>query len=290
MPYYSERQRGPKPRTEETITAALWKNLVLVLEWFMTAHYFAKSFPKGCPDNGQPVGTDTVRFRDAIEAEIPGLKWPLSDTVPDGFLSLDIVEFCFNYSAQPIEDGHHPFFDHYHLRFDVNAGRTEFVTAINEVFARHGSVYQLKDDGQVIRLTTAVLQETLASALFATGDAELDRMLETARSKFFNPDLSIRKEALELLWDAFERVKTVEAGKDKKAQIAALIDKASTEPMFRKILDDEGNALTWIGNHFMIRHKETSKIPITESEHVDYLFHRMFAFIRLMLRMSGRGG
>jgi hypothetical protein len=32
--------------------------------------------------------------------------------------------------------------------------------------------------------------------------------------------------------------------------------------------------LTEIGNRFMVRHTETDKIPITESAHVDYLFHR----------------
>jgi hypothetical protein len=31
------------------------------------------------------------------------------------------------------------------------------------------------------------------------------------------------------------------------------------------------------------------KIPITESAHLDYLFHRMFSMIRLLLKASGRG-
>jgi hypothetical protein len=35
---------------------------------------------------------------------------------------------------------------------------------------------------------------------------------------------------------------------------------------------------------------ETTKTPINESEHVDYLFHRMFAIVRLLLSKSGRGG
>jgi hypothetical protein len=40
----------------------------------------------------------------------------------------------------------------------------------------------------------------------------------------------------------------------------------------------------------MIRHTELGKPPITESAQVDYLFHRMFAMIRLLLKSSGRGG
>lgn len=37
----------------------------------------------------------------------------------------------------------------------------------------------------------------------------------------------------------------------------------------------------------MIRHTETDKVPIRGSDHVDYLFQRMFAIIRLLLKMSG---
>jgi hypothetical protein len=190
----------------------------------------------------------------------------------------------------PKQSGYHDFFSHYHLNFDVDEGRAEFRKAINEVLARHGSVYELEHDGQVIRLAAAVIGKTLNQTLFNTGDTELDKMLEIARGKFFNISLDVRKEALETLWDAFERIKTLEAGKDKKAQIAALIGKSSAEPNFRKLMDDEGNTLTWIGNNFMIRHKETNKTPISENEHCDYLFHRMFAWIRLVLRQSGRGG
>ena len=115
-------------------------------------------------------------------------------------------------------------------------------------------------------------------------------MLETARAKFLNKTLDIRKEGLEKLWDAWERLKTVEPGKDKKAQVTAILEKAATEPNYRKLLEDEAMLLTSIGNNFMIRHTETSKTPINESTHVDYLFHRMFAMIRLLLKSSGRGG
>jgi hypothetical protein len=47
---------------------------------------------------------------------------------------------------------------------------------------------------------------------------------------------------------------------------------------------------TAIGNNFMIRHIETTKVPVTASAHVDYLFHRMFSLVRLLLQKSGRGG
>ena len=39
----------------------------------------------------------------------------------------------------------------------------------------------------------------------------------------------------------------------------------------------------------MIRHTEVDKVPIVDSHHIDYLFHRMFSIIRLLLKAGGRG-
>ena len=102
--------------------------------------------------------------------------------------------------------------------------------------------------------------------------------------------MDIRKEGLEKLWDAWERLKTVEPGKDKKAQVTALLDRATKEPNCRKLLEDEAVALTSIGNNFMIRHTETNKTEIRGSACIDYLFHRLFAIIRLLLKTTDRGG
>ena len=73
-------------------------------------------------------------------------------------------------------------------------------------------------------------------------------------------------------------------------QTTALLAKASIESSFQEHLEKEARELTDIGNKFMIRHTETDKVPINESTHIDYLFHRMFAMIHLLLKSSGRGG
>ena len=76
----------------------------------------------------------------------------------------------------------------------------------------------------------------------------------------------------------------------KKATVKALLDKGAQEPPFRQLLEAEAGTLTAIGNDFMIRHTETTKTPVSDSAHVDYLFHRMFSMIRLLLKASNRGG
>ena len=108
-------------------------------------------------------------------------------------------------------------------------------------------------------------------------------MLAAARLKFLNPDPNVRREALEKLWDAWERIKTIESGADKKAQVKALLDKAATEPNFRALVEAEATALTAIGNNFLIRHSETNRIAIGTDAHVDYLFHRLFSLIWMIL-------
>ena len=46
-------------------------------------------------------------------------------------------------------------------------------------------------------------------------------MLESARRKFLDPDPAVRLEALEKIWDAFERVKTLEIPGDGNKKVSA---------------------------------------------------------------------
>lgn len=170
------------------------------------------------------------------------------------------------------------------LEFDREKGQEEFREKINTIFASNELVFELGVDGQIVRLAPPILRESLAAATFTTGDSHLDRMLEDARSKFLNPDTRVRRESLEELWGAFERVKTLEPGSDKPDKAEALLMKASPEENFRKVLCDEMKELTDVGNRFQIRHSETNQIPIVLNNQVDYLFHRMFALIQLLLR------
>ena len=94
----------------------------------------------------------------------------------------------------------------------------------------------------------------------------------------------------EKIWDAFERIKTLEPGDNKRDQAAALLNRTASTPKMRQSLDNEAKALTEIGNSLRIRHAETTQEKLERPEHVDYLFHRMLSFLRLVLRSTGRGG
>ena len=84
--------------------------------------------------------------------------------------------------------------------------------------------------------------------------------------KFLDPDPEKRKESLEALWDAWERLKTL-GGHDKREHIKALLDQASgpSSPKFREAVEREARELTCLGNSLHIRHSETSQEPLNES-------------------------
>ena len=291
--YFSDRELGPRPRTEETLGEAAWGGIVAIIIGRANDGSFGLYYPASCPDGHVTCGTNVRTLSLAVAGEVPGITWPLDHTsVPPTIAILDLTEFCHRSVAKPIQGSYHSFFEHYHLDFDREQGREEYREDINRIFARNGLAYELSLEGKITRLGPEGLREALRTALFCTSDSELDAMLETARKKFLDPSLVVRKEALERLWDAWERLKTLEipgAG-SKKASMTQLLDKAASEPKFRELLEEEAKALTKVGNQFQIRHTETDKTPLVHSEHVDYLFHRLFSLIRLLLRMTGRGG
>ncbi len=283
--YFSDRECGPRPRVEEEIQVPAWGGIVVIIKSLIKKGAFGAEFPEECPDGCGPVGNDEQSMLLALRAEIPDLSWPLNDNdLPPTLTILDLIEFCHRHVAKPIQRDYHSYWRLYHLDFNREEGQAEFRQKINLIFARNGLAFELEESGQVIRLAPPIISESLQSAVLRTGDTELDSMLETARIKYLDPDPRVRRESLEKLWDAWERLKTVEPGKDKKVSIKALLAKASPEEHFREVLEKEARELTNIGNNFQIRHSETYQTPIKINEHIDYLFHRLFAMIHLLLK------
>lgn len=120
-------------------------------------------------------------------------------------------------------------------------------------------------------------------ALPPSGDHTLDELLADACKKFKDAAPKSRAEGTEKLWDAWERLKSIEVPGDKRTSVTRLLDFCALEPKFRQLLEIEAKALTEIGNSFHIRHFETDKATIQTPEQNDYLFHRLFALIHLLL-------
>jgi hypothetical protein len=139
------------------------------------------------------------------------------------------------------------------------------------------------------RIVPPVLFEAMG-ALPASGDTTLDALLDDARLKFKDPSPKARSEATEKLWDAWERLKSLEVQGNKRLSVARLLDQCSPEQEFRQLIEQEAQQLTAIGNKFHIRHFETDKVALGSAAHNDYLFHRLFALIHLLLFSRSRDG
>ena len=290
MTYFSEREKGVLPREKEEIDNRVWQGIEALVEGRINNGSFGENYPTLCQDGEGITGSDADAVWQAIYAEIPNVQH-LGPAGPLRTLAiLDLIQFCWQGVAMPIRKGYHEYFKHHHLDFNIQEGQNKFRADINRIFRCNGLVYELTEYGQIERLPPPVLREKLVSVQFRTGDNDLNRMLETARRNFFDPDEATRREALKALWDAWERLKTLGSGSDKKSQAKALLDDTarSSSSKFRQALEQEATELTSIGNKFQIRHSETNQERLARSEHVDYLFHRLFALIHVILRTNDR--
>ncbi|MCW2961968.1 MAG: hypothetical protein JWM90_2355 [Thermoleophilia bacterium] len=226
---------------------------------------------------------------------MPGLRWnPQSPSygkakleVPSTPQALDAIQVGFRHVADPIDGKWHSYMEHHHLSFNREAGQDKFRTDINEMFQRRGVAFELHVDGTITRLGPPAVREELSTAIYSSSDDKLDGLMESARRKFLDPDSAVRRESLDPLWDAFERLKTIEHS-DKKTGSAALLAGAFPDEETRKRAEAEMLALTAIGNDFDIRHHETTKIQITDPADVDYFFSRAYALMHVLLTKTGR--
>ena len=296
--YFSDRENGPRARTEQVISPVVWAGLVATVLALINSGAFGLRFPERCPDGQAVCGCDTDALAASVIAEMPGLAWPLETMclVEDGFLSqrepfapdtlliLDFIEFIYASVAKPIPGKHHDFFSHHHLTFDQQSGQEEFRATVNRIFSRNGVAFEMLSTGRIVRVLPPVLGEDLKRTIFRTGDRTLDNMLEECRTKFSDRNPLVRREALERLWDGWERLKSLADPGDKKRSIKIILDATAAEPSLRARLEGEATELNSIGNSHLIRHSEVNQVPVIDVDQVDYLFHRLFAMIQLMLK------
>ncbi|KWU21988.1 AbiJ-NTD4 domain-containing protein [Achromobacter xylosoxidans] len=296
--YFSDRQNGPRARTEQVISPTVWAGIVATVQALISGGAFGLRFPERCPDGQATCGGDSDALAASVSAEMPGLAWPLEIVsvegegyfaerqpfAPDTLLILDFIEFVHASVAKPILGKYHDFFSHHHLTFDQEAGQADFRATVNRIFARNGVSFEMLPSGRIERLLPPVLGEELKRALFNTGDRTLDNMLDECRAKFSDRNPLVRREALERLWDAWERLKSLADPSDKKRSIKIILDAVTSVPSLRERLETEATELNSIGNSHLIRHSEISQVPVIDVDQVDYLFHRLFAMIQLMLR------
>ena len=129
-------------------------------------------------------------------------------------------------------------------------------------------------------LTPAV--ETAIAAVQEAGTREL---LQEAILLHRSPYPTDVRDAVEKLWDAYERLKTYYTTMNKRDSANKIIaDMAAGQASYVTLFEDEFKALTKIGNDFRIRHHETDKVEITDVRYYDYFFNRCLSLIALAIQ------
>lgn len=299
--YFSDREFGVRARVEQVISPTLWAAIVATVQSLINSGAFGLRFPERCPDGPAVCGCDESALGASVAGEMPGLAWPLQVTqeveggfmsqsepfAPDTGLVLDFVEFVYASVAKPIPGKYHDFFSHHHLTFNQESGQDEFRITINRLFVRNGLAYEMLSSVRIVRVLPSVVGDELRRTTFNSGDRLLDVMLEECRAKFTDRSPLVRREGLERLWDAWERLKSL-AHVDKRRSVEIMLQAVAPEPAFRMRLEADAKQLTEIGNSHLIRHHEQAQIAVTDADQIDYLFHRLFALITLLLRKGGR--
>lgn len=286
--FYSDRLNGPVPRTHDELPEPTAKGLIALVQAKIAGNWFARDFPEACEDKKGVAGTDENALGANLQALIPGLDWPLwrnTDLADEQVL--DLVEYAARRVVRPELGRNHEFFGHHELLFSTKDGPALFRAEVNQVLARGGTTFELAVDGTVERVGTPVLRQVLADLQPATGDAQLDALVVESRGLYLSRQPAQRRLGLERLWDAFERLKTIDIpGGDKKQSVQALLAHIGDVGL-RTVVEQEMTALTNIGNTFSIRHHETRTGQVPH-EAEDYLYTRMAALIILLLTHSDR--
>jgi hypothetical protein len=182
----------------------------------------------------------------------------------------EIKEFvCNNYPAFV--------FDALEL-FAIHTTDKEFEIKANTLL-KHNNIPYKFEYGKIVGSFNIQQKNALIAPVQEAG---LKELLQDAFDFKEKGELSI---AVEKLWDAFERLKTININKDKKASVQKIIkDMSAGQGEFEQLFSDEFITLTKIGNTFRIRHHETDKIDIKDIHHYEYFFNRCYSLIEVATR------
>ena len=305
MSYYTERH-GLRKSVEQTYDIDIDKYGLLLGCCEQYFENLAWKYPKECEDGRGCCGVDKLKLAKQIIFEIPDLyldesgliaaplrSFNVFKTDPDTddynqYALLDFIEFMHS-NIRDIQKGdYHKYYNHYHINTmnSVNI-RNKFVSEINLCFQRAGLLYKLNTTGEVERIipndvaTTDV--EQIVLSLNEKGTREL---LQEALDLHRSHEPNAKRDSVEKIWDAYERLKTYYyPDLDKKDSVQRIIsDMSNGSDIYHTLFEEEFQALNKIGNNYRIRHHEADKTDITDGRYYDYFFNRCLSLIALTVQ------
>ena len=208
--------------------------------------YLAWKYPVECPDGNGCCGLDFKKFSGDMEFEIPTLfrregridkpqsiQFPFDDEPIDDefdqYALIDLIEFVAQNIRDITQKRYHDFFRHNDLFFGgTNEIAEKFIEEINNTFQKAGLLYQLTTNLEVERIEeTAILSEKIEKDIQAIKEPGLRELLIVAVQKHKSPYPDDQKDAVEKIWDAFERLKTYYIDKKKNESADQIISDMS---------------------------------------------------------------
>ena len=304
MAYYTERHGMRRPVTK-TYDVSIEKYALLLHCCEKYYNNLAWKYPEQCPDGHGCCGIDFEQLRLDLRYEIPTLYRDYSDNIAvptvhhnvfdnddeeseyDQYALLDLIEFFAENVRDVVVGSFHSYFGHYHLTCQNSRNVcAQFRDEINGIFQKTGLLYELNTDLQVERIVeNSPLTPAVESAIAAVKEAGARELLQEAIMLHRSPYPADIRDAVEKLWDAYERLKTYYTTMNKAKSAEKIVnDMAAGQAPYVTLFDTEFRALTKIGNDFRIRHHETDKVEITDVRYYDYFFNRCLSLIALAIQ------
>lgn len=303
MAYYTERHGMRRP-VAKTYDISIEKYALLLHCCEKYYNNLAWKYPAQCPDGQGCCGVEYEQLRLDLRYEIPTLYRDDADCIVapsiqhnvfdgdsqpeyDQYALLDLIEFFAENVRDVVEGGFHSYWGHHHLTCHNSRNVcARFRDEINSIFQKTGLLYELTTDLQVERIIeNSPLTPAVESAIATVSETGTRELLQEAILLHRSPYPADIRDAVEKIWDAYERLKTYYTELDKKASAAKIVnDAAGGVEAYSSLFNDEFFALTKIGNNFRIRHHETDKIEIIDVRHYDYFFNRCLSLITLAIQ------
>ena len=291
MQFFSERQRDggcDATRHRLSITIEFWNGLIAVIDEYKGRQAFSSAFPALCTDCNMPYGIEPANMQNKIKSLIPGLKQELHQVYDWGFkidtgAVFDLIEFlCRNIKDMSVVGSEHEYFHHFHLQSSKTSdNRTSFIEDINDLLRRNSIAFELKETGHIEPLF-ANGENMLLSQETRAGEEETDALIKEATRHIANRQIEEKRIALEKLWAAFERLKSINGGKKNKSAEDLINSICGSDKAMTDVIIIEFQTLTKIGNSFLIRHSEVGQNRLDSIEFIDYFFFRLYSLIVLI--------
>lgn len=303
MAYYTERH-GMRSPVAKTYDISIEKYALLFQCCEKYYNNLAWKYPAQCPDGQGCCGLDYEQFRLDLRYEIPTLYRDDSDRIAipaihhnvfegdsqpeyDQYALLDLIEFFAENVHDVVVGSFHSYWGHHHLTCKNSQNVcVQFRDEINDIFRKTGLLYELNTNLQVERIIeNSPLTPAVESAIAAVGETGTRELLQEALLLHRSPYPADIRNAVEKLWDAYERLKTYYTTMNKRDSANKIIaDMANNQTPYVTLFTNEFKALTDIGNGFRIRHHETDKVEITDVRYYDYFFNRCLSLIALAIQ------